>query len=88
MPPYYNDKSRKDSLKALQIAGLPTIGLIDESEACGIYYASESKEIDGKNLVFNMGADAFYISIINIERKDGNIIANVDSTLGNNSLGG
>ncbi len=70
--------------RAGQLAGFEQIELIQEPIAASIAYGLDSKEKDGKWLVFDFGGGAFDAALVKVDEG----IMKVLDTEGNNELGG
>ena len=84
VPAYFNEKQRKATLNAGEIAGLKVIRLIDEPIAAAIAYGFNDKSIKAKNiLVFDLGGGTFDVSILKKEKNNFKILTtNGDSHFG------
>lgn len=82
VPAYFDEKRRKATMDAANLAGLPVLGIVNEPTAAAIFYSS-IHNIDGKNLVFDLGGGTFDITIMDVSGKDVKIICSEgDSNLG------
>ncbi|GLY10831.1 molecular chaperone HscC [Pseudobacillus badius] len=84
VPAYFNDRQRKATKKAAELAGLKVERLISEPTAAAIAYGLHLEESDTKFLVFDLGGGTFDVSIL--ELFEG--IMEVKSIAGDNFLGG
>ena len=84
VPAYFNEKQRKATLDAGEIAGLKVIRLIDEPIAAAIAYGFNDKSYEAKNiLVFDLGGGTFDVSILKSEKNNFKILTtNGDSHFG------
>lgn len=83
VPAYFDEKRRKATMDAANLAGLPILGIVNEPTAAAIYYSSINN-IDGKNLVFDLGGGTFDITIMDVNGDDVSVIC----TEGDSNLGG
>ena len=82
VPAYFDEKRRKATMDAAEMAGLNVLGIVNEPTAAAIYYSSE-KKIDGTNLVFDLGGGTFDITIMSVNGQHVDVIASEgDSNLG------
>jgi len=84
VPAYFNDKQRKATRKAGELAGLRVERLLNEPTAAAIAYGLHRLEGDTRFLVFDLGGGTFDVSILEI--FDG--VIEVRSSTGDNHLGG
>lgn len=84
VPAYFNDKQRKATKQAAEMAGLKVERLISEPTAAAIAYGFHQEEEDTKFLVFDLGGGTFDVSIL--ELFEG--VMEVKSVAGDNFLGG
>ncbi|RJS61813.1 molecular chaperone HscC [Bacillus sp. PK3_68] len=84
VPAYFNDRQRKSTKKAAELAGLKVDRLISEPTAAALAYGLHLEETDTKFLIFDLGGGTFDISIL--ELFEG--IMEVKSIAGDNFLGG
>ncbi len=83
VPAYFNDKQRKATKKAGELAGLKVERIINEPSAAALAYGID-KEEESRFLVFDLGGGTFDVSIL--EYFEG--IMEVKSLAGDNYLGG
>ena len=83
VPAYFDEKRRKATMDAAEMAGLNVLGIVNEPTAAAIYYSSE-KKIDGTNLVFDLGGGTFDITVMNVNGQNVEVI----SSEGDSNLGG
>jgi molecular chaperone DnaK len=83
VPAYFDEKRRKATMDAAEMAGLNVLGIVNEPTAAAIYYSSE-KKIDGTNLVFDLGGGTFDITIMDVNGQNVEVI----SSEGDSNLGG
>ena len=83
VPAYFNENQREATSRAVRLAGLEPIRLINEPTAAAISYGVETDE-DMLYGVYDLGGGTFDISII--ENSEG--LIEVLSTSGDNHLGG
>ncbi len=84
VPAYFNDRQRKATKKAAELAGLRVERLISEPTAAAIAYGLHQSEADTKFLVFDLGGGTFDVSIL--ELFEG--VMEVKAIAGDNFLGG
>ncbi|WP_079514130.1 molecular chaperone HscC [Rossellomorea marisflavi] len=84
VPAYFNDKQRKATKQAAEMAGMQVERLISEPTAAAIAYGFHQEEEDTKFLVFDLGGGTFDVSIL--ELFEG--VMEVKSVAGDNFLGG
>jgi molecular chaperone HscC len=84
VPAYFNDKQRKATRKAGELAGLRVERLLNEPTAAAIAYGLHRLDGDTRFLVFDLGGGTFDVSILEI--FDG--VIEVRSSTGDNHLGG
>jgi molecular chaperone HscC len=84
VPAYFNDKQRKATRKAGELAGLKVERLLNEPTAAALAYGLHRLETDARFLVFDLGGGTFDVSVLEI--FDG--IIEVRSSTGDNRLGG
>jgi molecular chaperone HscC len=84
VPAYFNDKQRKATRRAGELAGLTVERLINEPTAAALAYGIHELEEEQPFLVFDLGGGTFDVSIVEI--FDG--VIEVRSSAGDNRLGG
>lgn len=84
VPAYFNDKQRKATKRAAEMAGFYVERLINEPTAAAIAYGLYQEETETKFMVFDLGGGTFDISIL--ELFEG--VMEVRSIAGDNFLGG
>jgi molecular chaperone HscC len=84
VPAYFNDKQRKATRRAGELAGLTVERLINEPTAAALAYGIHQLDEESPFLVFDLGGGTFDVSIVEI--FDG--IIEVRSSSGDNRLGG
>ena len=83
VPAYFNDAQRQATKDAGKIAGLDVMRIINEPTASALAYGID-KEQDATVLVYDLGGGTFDVSILTL----GDGVFEVQSTAGNNVLGG
>ncbi len=83
VPAYFNESQRDATTKAVKLAGLDVLRIINEPTAAAISYGADKDE-DMLYSVYDLGGGTFDISVI--ENSDG--LIEVLSTTGDNHLGG
>lgn len=82
VPAYFDEKRRKATMDAANLAGLPILGIVNEPTAAAIFYSS-IHNIDGRNLVFDLGGGTFDITIMDVSGETISVICSEgDSNLG------
>lgn len=84
VPAYFDDKRRKATKRAGELAGLKVERIISEPTAAAIAYGLYEKKENTRFLVFDLGGGTFDISILELY---GNILE-VRAVAGDNYLGG
>ncbi len=84
VPAYFNDRQRKATRRAGELAGLTVERLINEPTAAALAYGIQSQEEKEPFLVFDLGGGTFDVSIV--EMFDG--VIEVRASAGDNRLGG
>lgn len=83
VPAYFNDAQRQATKDAGKIAGLDVERIINEPTASALAYGID-KEGDATVIVYDLGGGTFDVSILTL----GDGVFEVQSTAGNNHLGG
>ncbi|QBQ07780.1 molecular chaperone DnaK [Spiroplasma gladiatoris] len=84
VPAHFNDRQRKATKLAGEIAGLRVLRLVNEPTAAALSYGIKPDNKGQNILVFDLGGGTFDISILEVDNNDFEVIA----TGGDNSLGG
>ena len=84
VPAYFNDRQRKATRRAGELAGLTVERLINEPTAAALAYGIHELEEERPFLVFDLGGGTFDVSLVEI--FDG--IIEVRASAGDNRLGG
>ncbi len=84
VPAYFDDKRRKATKRAGELAGLKVERIISEPTAAAIAYGLYEKQKNTKFLVFDLGGGTFDVSILELFEN----ILEVRAVAGNNYLGG
>ena len=84
VPAYFNDKQRKATKQAAELAGFHVERLISEPTAAAIAYGLHQEKDEIKFMIFDLGGGTFDVSIL--ELFDG--IMEVRAIAGDNYLGG
>lgn len=84
VPAYFNDKQRKATKKAAELAGFTVERLINEPTSAAIAYGLNDPEQESKFMVLDLGGGTFDVSIL--EMFDG--VMEVHAIAGDNYLGG
>jgi len=84
VPAYFNDKQRKATRRAGQLAGLKVERLINEPTAAALAYGIHERDKESRFLVFDLGGGTFDVSILEIFEG----VIEVRASTGDNRLGG
>ncbi len=84
VPAYFNDKQRKATRRAGELAGLKVERLINEPTAAALAYGLHLRDKATKFLVFDLGGGTFDVSLLEIFEG----VIEVRATAGDNQLGG
>jgi molecular chaperone HscC len=84
VPAYFNDKQRKATRRAGELAGFKVERLINEPTAAALAYGIHDRGREAKFLVFDLGGGTFDVSIL--EMFEG--VMEVRATTGDTRLGG
>jgi molecular chaperone HscC len=84
VPAYFNDKQRKATRRAGELAGFTVERLINEPTAAALAYGIHELDEESPFLVFDLGGGTFDVSIVEIFEG----VIEVRSSAGDNQLGG
>lgn len=85
VPAYFNDRARKDTIKAGELAGFEVMRIINEPTAAALCYGTQNKKQKAQYvMVYDLGGGTFDTSIIEI---NGDVVEVVASD-GDRNLGG
>ena len=84
VPAYFNDKQRKATRKAGELAGLKVERLLNEPTAAALAYGIHELGAESRFLVFDLGGGTFDVSVLEIFEG----IIEVRASTGDNRLGG
>jgi molecular chaperone HscC len=84
VPAYFNDRQRKATKRAGQLAGLTVERLLNEPTAAALAYGIHQKDAQSRFLVFDLGGGTFDVSVL--ELFEG--VIEVRASTGDNQLGG
>jgi molecular chaperone DnaK len=85
VPAYFNDKARKDTIKAGELAGFEVMRIINEPTAAALSYGIQNKKLKNHYImVYDLGGGTFDTSIIEINED----IVEVIASDGDRALGG
>ena len=84
VPAYFNDKQRKATRRAGELAGLKVERLLNEPTAAALAYGIDQLSNESRFLVFDLGGGTFDVSILEIFEG----VVEVRSSTGDNRLGG
>ena len=84
VPAYFDDKRRKATKRAGELAGLKVERMISEPTAAAVAYGLYDKTKDTRFLVFDLGGGTFDVSILELYHN----ILEVRAVAGDNYLGG
>ncbi len=84
VPAYFNDKQRRATLKAGQLAGFDVLALLNEPTAAAFAYGLDHMGESSRVLVFDLGGGTFDVTLVDLGHQEINVIA----TRGDHQLGG
>jgi len=84
VPAYFNDKQRKATRRAGELAGLTVERLLNEPTAAALAYGIHELADETRFLVFDLGGGTFDVSVLEIFEG----VIEVRATAGDNHLGG
>ena len=84
VPAYFNDRQRKATKKAGELAGFRVERIINEPTAAAIAYGIDKRADEARYLVFDLGGGTLDVSILELD----DIIMEVRAVAGDNFLGG
>lgn len=84
VPAYFNDKQRKATRRAGELAGFKVERLINEPTAAALAYGIHQLEGETRFLVFDLGGGTFDVSVLEIFEG----VIEVRASTGDNRLGG
>ncbi len=84
VPAYFDDKRRKATKRAGELAGLKVERMISEPTAAAVAYGLYDRTLDTRFLVFDLGGGTFDVSILELYHN----ILEVRAVAGDNYLGG
>jgi molecular chaperone HscC len=84
VPAYFNDKQRKATRRAGELAGLKVERLINEPTAAALAYGIHEADHETRFLVFDLGGGTFDVSVLEIFEG----VIEVRASTGDNRLGG
>ncbi|TYQ15684.1 UNVERIFIED_CONTAM: molecular chaperone HscC [Acetivibrio alkalicellulosi] len=84
VPAYFNDKQRRATKQAGEMAGLKVERLINEPSAASLAYGLHQNDAEKKFLVFDLGGGTFDVSILDLFDN----LLEIRAVAGNNFLGG
>jgi len=84
VPAYFNDRQRRATRRAGELAGLKVERLINEPTAAALAYGIHQLDAESRFLVFDLGGGTFDVSILEIFEG----VIEVRSSTGDNRLGG
>ena len=84
VPAYFNDRQRKATRRAGELAGLKVERLLNEPTAAALAYGIHQRDDHSRFLVFDLGGGTFDVSILEIFEG----VIEVRATAGDNHLGG
>ncbi|MGO1982287.1 MAG: molecular chaperone DnaK [Brachybacterium alimentarium] len=88
VPAYFSDSERQATKDAGTIAGLNVLRIINEPTAAALAYGLEKGKDDEQILVFDLGGGTFDVSLLEVSKDDEGSTIQVQSTAGDNRLGG
>ncbi len=84
VPAYFNDRQRKATKRAGELAGFKVERIINEPTAAAIAYGIDKREDESRYLVFDLGGGTLDVSILELD----DTIMEVRAVAGDNFLGG
>ena len=84
VPAYFNDRQRKATKKAGELAGFRVERIVNEPTAAAIAYGIDKREDEARYLVFDLGGGTLDVSILELD----DVIMEVRAVAGDNFLGG
>jgi molecular chaperone HscC len=84
VPAYFNDKQRKATKRAGELAGLKVERLLNEPTAAALAYGIHKLDDNSRFLVFDLGGGTFDVSVLEIFEG----VIEVQASTGDNRLGG
>ncbi|MBR1930754.1 MAG: molecular chaperone HscC, partial [Lachnospiraceae bacterium] len=84
VPAYFDDKRRKATKRAGELAGLKVERMISEPTSAAVAYGLYDKTLDTRFLVFDLGGGTFDVSVLELYHN----ILEVRAVAGDNYLGG
>ena len=84
VPAYFNDKQRKATRRAGELAGLKVERLLNEPTAAALAYGIHELDDESRFLVFDLGGGTFDVSVLEIFEG----VIEVRASTGDNRLGG
>jgi molecular chaperone HscC len=84
VPAYFNDKQRKATRRAGELAGLKVERLLNEPTAAALAYGIHELDDETRFLVFDLGGGTFDVSVLEIFEG----VVEVRASTGDNRLGG
>jgi molecular chaperone HscC len=84
VPAYFNDKQRKATQLAGELAGIKVERLLNEPTAAALAYGLHNRDAETKFLIFDLGGGTFDVSIVEVFCG----VIEVRSSAGDNRLGG
>lgn len=84
VPAYFNDKQRKATRRAGELAGLKVERLVNEPTAAALAFGIADRERETRFLVFDLGGGTFDVSILEVFEG----VLEVRASAGDNRLGG
>ncbi|HOQ16454.1 MAG TPA: molecular chaperone HscC [Defluviitaleaceae bacterium] len=84
VPAYFNDKQRKATKRAGELAGIKVERIINEPTAAAIAYGLHQKKDETKFLIFDLGGGTFDVSVLELFEN----VMEVKAIAGDNYLGG
>ena len=84
VPAYFNDRQRKATRRAGELAGLKVERLLNEPTAAALAYGIHELEDETRFLVFDLGGGTFDVSVLEIFEG----VVEVRASTGDNRLGG
>ena len=84
VPAYFNDRQRKATKKAGELAGFRVERILNEPTAAAIAYGIDRRQDEARYLIFDLGGGTLDVSVLELD----GVIMEVRAVAGDNFLGG
>lgn len=88
VPAYFNDQQRSATQKAGEIAGLKVLRIINEPTSAALAYGVDKGKENELVLIYDLGGGTYDVSLLEVDKSDGQSTVQVVATNGDNHLGG